>query len=254
MDTKVAKAMNAVRDAQQHLSSILDYEHLDCVYIDRMLAKIVDLPTESKQKNTRRNIQTIRSWMITDGPGVALLEVLGQLYWRLGDLNGKEFEILKDFLHQQESYLDLVQDPRSTALVMQRVKCVQEFKLNAFDLLIRELDSKCNPCKGRALSNVSGSRASSPASRSTKPHPQPMTRTSSTSNDSLESGQSPRVTDVRNDNAKSTLWYSDVPISPDSGIVGNWNLPKNDFEHVLINFCISPLPSVQINNAHPAKT
>ncbi len=151
MDTKVGKAMNAIRDAQQHLCSILDYERLECVYIDRMLAKVVDLPTDGKQKNTRRSLQMIRDWMITDGPGVVLLEVLGQLFWRLGDLNSKDFDLLKKSLHQQQSYLDLVQDPRSTALVLQRVKYVQETKFNAFDLFIQELDSEYNPCKGRAL-------------------------------------------------------------------------------------------------------
>ncbi len=151
MDTKVGKAMNAIRDAQQHLSSILDYERLECVYIDRMLAKVVDLPTDGKQKNTRRSLQMIRDWMITDGPGVVLLEVLGQLFWRLGDLNSKDFGLLKKSLHQQQSYLDLVQDPRSTALVLQRVKYVQEIKFNAFDLFIQELDSECNHCNSRAL-------------------------------------------------------------------------------------------------------
>ena len=143
--------MNAVSDAQQHLSSLSDYDHLECIYIDRMLAKVVDLPTDSKQKNTRRNLQMIRDWMTTDGPGVVLLEALGQLYWRLADLNSKDFEILKQSLGQQQSYLALVRDPKSITLVMQRVKCIQESKFNAFDLFIQELASECNPCKSRAL-------------------------------------------------------------------------------------------------------
>ena len=143
--------MNAVSDAQQHLSSLSDYDHLECIYIDRMLAKVVDLPTDSKQKNTRRNLQMIRDWMTTDGPGVVLLEALGQLYWRLADLNSKDFEILKQSLGQQQSYLALVRDPKSITLVMQRVKCIQESKFNAFDLFIQELGSECNPCKSRAL-------------------------------------------------------------------------------------------------------
>ena len=151
MDTKLGKAMNAISDAQQHLSSNLSYENLECAYIDRVLAKIVDPPTDGKQKNTRRSLQMIRDWMMTDGPGVVLLEVLGQLYWRLGDLNGKDFELLKKSLHKQQSYLALVQDPKSTALVMQRVKYVQNSKLNAFHLFIQELDSKCKTCKGRTL-------------------------------------------------------------------------------------------------------
>ena len=146
MDAKLGKVMNAVKDAQQHLSTTGDYEHLECVYVDRMLAKLVDLPTDSKQKNARRNLQMIRDWMIADGPGVVLLEILGQLYWRLGDLNSKEFETLKKSLLQQPSYLTLVRDPKSTALVMQRVKYVQESKFNAFDLFMQELDSECEPC------------------------------------------------------------------------------------------------------------
>ena len=151
MDTKLGKAMNAVRDAQQHLSLNAEYERLECVYIDRMLAKLVDLPTDSKQKNARRNLQMIRDWIVTDGPGVVLLEVLGQFYWRLGDLNTKDFEMLKEALHRQQSYLALVQDPKSTALVLQRVKYVQEMKFNAFDLFIQELNGACKPCKSRVL-------------------------------------------------------------------------------------------------------
>ena len=149
MDTKLGKAMNAISDAQQHLSSILCYERLECAYIDRLLAKIMDPPTDGKQKNTRRSLQMIRDWMMTDGPGVVLLEVLGQLYWRLGDFNGQDFEVLKKSLNKQQSYLALVQDPKSTALVIQRVQYVQNTKLDAFHLFIQELDSKCTPCRGR---------------------------------------------------------------------------------------------------------
>ena len=151
MDTKLGKAMKAISDAQQHLSSISDYERLECAYIDRVLARIVDPPTEGKQKNTRRSLQMIHDWMMTDGPGVVLLEVLGQLNWRLGDLNGKDFELLKKSLKKQQSYLALVQDPKATALVRQRVKYVQGMKLNAFHLFIQELDSKCKTCRGRTL-------------------------------------------------------------------------------------------------------
>ena len=146
MDTRLGKVMNAVKDAQQHLSTTGDFEHLECAYVDRMLAKVVDLPTDSKQRNSRRNLQMIRDWMIADGPGVVLLEILGQLYWRLGDLNSQEFETLKKSLHNQPSYRTLVRDPKSTALVMQRVKYVQETKFNAFDLFMQELDSECEPC------------------------------------------------------------------------------------------------------------
>ena len=88
----------------------------------------------------------IREWMVADGCGVVLLEVLGQLYWRLGDLNSKDFEILKKSLRQQQSYLDLVQSPQSATLVMQRIKHVQECKFNAFDILMQDLDSEYQPC------------------------------------------------------------------------------------------------------------
>ena len=143
MDTKLGKARNAANDALQHLSSIFDYERLECVYIDRLLAKVVDLPTDSKGKNTRRNLQMVRDWMVTDGPGVVMLEVLGQFYWRLGDLNSKDFEILKQGLNQQQLYLDLVRDPKSTAFIKYRVKRVQESKFDAFDVFIQEWDSEC---------------------------------------------------------------------------------------------------------------
>ena len=146
MESKLGKAMNAANDARQHLSSLTDFERLETQYIDRILAKMVDLPTDSKQKNTRRNLQMIREWMVADGCGVVLLEVLGQLYWRLGDLNSKDFEILKKSLRQQQSYLDLVQSPQSATLVMQRIKHVQECKFNAFDILMQELDSEYQPC------------------------------------------------------------------------------------------------------------
>lgn len=150
MDTKLDKVMKAVRDAQQYLSTTGDYKYLGCVYVDRMLAKVVDLPTDSKQKNARRNVQMIRDWILADGPGVILLEILGQLYWRLADLNSKEFETLKKSLNQQPSYLTLVRDPKSTALVRQRVKHVQEAKFNAFDLFMQELDSECEPRRASA--------------------------------------------------------------------------------------------------------
>lgn len=146
MESKLGKAMNAVNDARQHLSSLTDFECLETQYIDRILAKMVDLPTDSKQKNTRRNLQMIREWMVADGCGVVLLEVLGQLYWRLGDLNSKDFEILKKSLRQQQSYLDLVQSPQSATLVMQRIKHVQECKFNSFDILMQELDSEFQCC------------------------------------------------------------------------------------------------------------
>lgn len=68
-----------------------------------------------------------------------------------------------------------------------------------------------------------------------------MTRASSVSDNSLELCDSPKVADVRNENFESTLWCLDAPMSPDLGLIENWNLPQNNLEHVLIDFCIYSL-------------
>jgi hypothetical protein len=95
-DRRLTKALEAANDALQHLSMSPDFNCLDCTHIDRLLGRVVDLPTEGNQRNSRRNLLVIRQWMITEGPGVVLLEVLGQLYWRLGELNSKQFEKFKN--------------------------------------------------------------------------------------------------------------------------------------------------------------
>jgi hypothetical protein len=86
-DRRLTKALEAANDALQHISMSPDLGALDCTHIDRLLARVVDLPTEGNQRNSRRNLLVIRQWMVTEGPGVVLLEVLGNLYWRLGELN-----------------------------------------------------------------------------------------------------------------------------------------------------------------------
>jgi len=93
-DRRLAKALEAANDALQHLSITADFASLDCTHIDRLLGRVVDLPTEGNQRNSRRNLLVIRQWMVSEGPGVVLLEVLGQLYWRLGELNnfGERYE------------------------------------------------------------------------------------------------------------------------------------------------------------------
>lgn len=78
--------------------------------------------------------------MFNDGAGIVLLEVLGQLYWRLGDLNGAEFEELKTTLNNMTTYRSLVDDPESSLIAMKRLKVVQRSKSRAFDEFERELE------------------------------------------------------------------------------------------------------------------
>jgi hypothetical protein len=77
--------------------------------------------------------------MVTEGPGVVLLEVLGNLYWRLGELNSKQFERFKEALQQQQSYLSLTQNTDAVALVLQRVRYIQRSKADACQDFLCEL-------------------------------------------------------------------------------------------------------------------
>lgn len=138
-DRRLAKALEAAGDALQHLSMSQDFSTLDCTHIDRLLGRVVDLPTEGNQRNSRRNLLVIRQWMITEGPGVVLLEVLGQLYWRLGELNGKQFEKFKASLQTQPSYLTLIQDPTAVSVVVQRIRHIQRSKSDACHDFLCEL-------------------------------------------------------------------------------------------------------------------
>ena len=138
-DRRLTKALEAANDALQHLSMSSDYGCLDCTHIDRLLARVVDLPTEANQRNSRRNLLVVRQWMITEGPGVILLEVLGQLYWRLGELNGKQFENFKSALRQQPPYLSLIQDSQAVAVVVQRIRHIQKSKSDACQEFLYEL-------------------------------------------------------------------------------------------------------------------
>ncbi|KAF2868429.1 fungal-specific transcription factor domain-containing protein [Massariosphaeria phaeospora] len=130
-DRRLTKALEAANDALQHLSMSSDFATLDCTHIDRLLARVVDLPTEGVHRNSRRNLLVIRQWMLTEGPGVVLLEVLGQLYWRLGELNGKQFERFKASLQEQKPYLSLIQDTSAVTLVIQRIRHIQRSKSDA---------------------------------------------------------------------------------------------------------------------------
>lgn len=138
-DRRLLKAQEAANDALQHLSMSPDFGCLDCTHIDRLLARVVDLPTEGNQRNSRRNLLLIRQWMITEGPGVVLLEVLGQLYWRLGELNGKQFEKFKASLQTQASYLALIQDTGAVTLIIQRIRHIQKNKSDACQDFLCEL-------------------------------------------------------------------------------------------------------------------
>ena len=49
-DRRLTKALDAANDALQHLSMSPDFRRLDCTHIDRLLARVVDLPTEGNEK------------------------------------------------------------------------------------------------------------------------------------------------------------------------------------------------------------
>jgi hypothetical protein len=143
-DKRLSKSSEAANDALQHLSMSPDFGCLDCTHIDRLLARVVDLPTEGNQRNSRRNLLVIRQWMVTEGPGVVLLEVLGQLYWRLGELNAKQFEKFKTTLQRQQSYLSLIENAGAVALVIQRIQHIQRSKADACQDFLCELSDLSN--------------------------------------------------------------------------------------------------------------
>ncbi|KAH9872823.1 hypothetical protein J1614_005217 [Plenodomus biglobosus] len=138
-DRRLAKALESAADALQHLSMSPNYASLDCTHIDRLLGRVIDLPTEGNQRNSRRNLLVIRRWMVLEGPAVVLLEVLGQLYWRLGELNSKQFERFKTTLQQQQTYMSMVHDTDATTLVVQRIKQIQRSKADACQEFLCEL-------------------------------------------------------------------------------------------------------------------
>ena len=142
MEAKTRKALNAVVDALQHLSSVSDLAHLEFNHIDQLLARIVDLPTDSKQKNSRRNLQLIRQWMLEDGSSIVLLEVLGQVYWRLGDLNEEQFRALRQTLHKDQTYIEMLRGHQAADIVLQRIKSVQEGKYRACQDFMEALKSE----------------------------------------------------------------------------------------------------------------
>ena len=154
-DRRLTKALEAANDALQHLSLSPDFSCLDCTHIDRLIGRVVDLPTEGNQRNSRRNLLVIRQWMITEGPGVVLLEVLGQLYWRLGELNSKQFEKFKTTLQQQQPYLSLIQDTAAVTLILQRLQHIQRMKAEACQDFLCEL-SDLTGMKGKRSLHTTG--------------------------------------------------------------------------------------------------
>lgn len=154
LEGKIGKAYDAARDALEHLSQTPNFARIDFTYVDRMLARIVDPPTDAKQKNGRRGISMIKQWMLEEGPGVILLEVLGQLCWRLVDLKGEEIDLFRRVLPWLPGYSALVKDPRSAAIVVERIHHVRESKSRACAGFIRDLEGKLPICS-RMIQNPS---------------------------------------------------------------------------------------------------
>ncbi|KAF2500053.1 hypothetical protein BU16DRAFT_501602 [Lophium mytilinum] len=208
VDRKLNKALEAANDAMQHLSVSPDFTNLDYAHIDRLLARVVDLPTEANQRNTRRNLLVVRQWMVQKGPAVILLEVLGQLFWRLGELNGKQFERFKAGLENQSSYISLVQDQRAVAIVVQRIRHIQKSKSDACQDFLVE------------LSDGSDIKSESPTPMRHMPSP----------------GKAPISIPVPVSEPESTAFgIGLIKFLPSSSS----NLWKNDMEHLLIDFYIN---------------
>ncbi|THC91341.1 hypothetical protein EYZ11_009206 [Aspergillus tanneri] len=129
---KVQRALGAAIDALGYLARPATGSNtLDFTYVDRLLSAVVEPPSQGKQKNGRRGIAVIRQWMVEDGPGVALLEILGQLLWRVVDMNSEQLECLRSELHAQPRYHALIYDPCSAQLVLQRLERVRLHKEKA---------------------------------------------------------------------------------------------------------------------------
>ncbi|KAH6622350.1 fungal-specific transcription factor domain-containing protein [Boeremia exigua] len=199
-DRRLSKALEAANDALQHLSMSPDFSCLDCTHIDRLIGRVVDLPTEGNQRNSRRNLLVIRQWMITEGPGVVLLEVLGQLYWRLGELNSKQFEKFKMTLQQQQPYLSLIQDTAAVTLVLQRLQHIQRLKAEACQEFLYELSDLTGM---KILSPIAGTDSS--RSRSSSPFT-PVSAHSSESDSPKEPGYTSLIKYV----PSVTAWTGDI--------------------------------------------
>ncbi|KAH8725242.1 fungal-specific transcription factor domain-containing protein [Phaeosphaeriaceae sp. PMI808] len=210
LDKRLSKALIVANDALQHLSMASDINSLDCTHIDRLLGRVVDLPTEGNQRNSRRNLLVIRQWMITDGPGVVLLEVLGQLYWRLGELNSKQFQKFKTAIQRNHLYSSLLKSSSATSLVVQRIRYIQRSKTDACQ------DFLCE------LSDMTGMKVDSPKNEMDPPRARsssPFTPQSVHSLDSVSSQDSGFM---------SLIKY--VPCN---------TMQPSDMEHILTDFYIN---------------
>ncbi|KAL1983981.1 hypothetical protein VTN96DRAFT_9666 [Rasamsonia emersonii] len=128
---KVQRALIACQDALGYLLQPAASASLDFIYVDRLLSSIVEPPSDAKQKNGRRGVSILRQWMIEEGPGVALLEILGQLLWRVVDMSSDQVKGLRQALQANPRYLSMIYDPRSTELVLERIERVRQNKIKA---------------------------------------------------------------------------------------------------------------------------
>ncbi|KAL6160437.1 hypothetical protein ACJQWK_09389 [Exserohilum turcicum] len=160
-DRRLTKALEAANDALQHISMLPSLGSLDCTHIDRLLGRVVDLPTECTQRNSRRSLLLVRQWMTSEGPSVVSLEVLGQLYWRLGELNSTQFEKFKASLQQQPLYTSLVQDKEFNALVLQRIRHIQKSKVDACQDFLSELSDLTSAQVDSPMMSIENLRVSS---------------------------------------------------------------------------------------------
>lgn len=142
MDGRVRKAYEAARDALEHLSRPGAYTRLEFSHIDRMLARIVDPPTDAKQKNNRRGIAMVKRWMLEDGAAVILLETLGQLCWRFVDLSAEQIAAFRRSLHLIPEYRTLLRDSRLSATVIARLWKIRENKARACSEFVKDLEGE----------------------------------------------------------------------------------------------------------------
>jgi len=145
MDGRVRKAYDAARDALEHLSRPGAYTRLEFSHIDRMLARIVDPPTDAKQKNNRRGIAMVKRWMLEDGAAVILLETFGQLCWRFVDLSAEQIAAFRRGLYLLPEYRTLLRDSRLSAAVVARLWKIRENKARACSEFVKDLEGSNFP-------------------------------------------------------------------------------------------------------------
>lgn len=140
MDGRVRKAYEAAKDALEHLSRPGTYAHLEFSHIDRVLSRIVDPPTDAKQKNNRRGIAMVKRWMLEEGAAVVLLETFGQLCWRFVDLSAEQIAAFRRHLHLLPEYRTLLRDSRMSATVIARLWKIRESKARSCSDFVKDLE------------------------------------------------------------------------------------------------------------------